>query len=192
MPTAYTDLRRHTWDVRLTVAGIQRIDSGDYSLIWNEAFSLLDPSKEVYSRLLTDKRLVIAMIYELVKPQIHNNTYYQTYRQQVVESLPDPSPDAVEDAIQFEWADGVDGSVLNAAVDAFWQALADFFPDQRTTILKFRDTQQKATSRVQEEMAHLIDAAGPMIDEELTSKREQITAELRASLRGTPTTASSK
>ena len=77
-----------------------------------------------------------------------------------------------EDLYQSEFRKSIDGEVMNQAVIAFWGALADFFPDQATTILKFHDAQIQAMKIIESEMESAIQEISPLVRSGIKKSRE--------------------
>lgn len=171
--TTFVDTRNHTWDTRLDLDASERIDAADYSLIWDKPFSLLSPSKEIFSRISTDRRLTMAMVYAMLRPSILATPHYAKLLNAFRASPGDYAPiDSEEDLIQSEFRKAINGKVMNAACDAFWVSLADFFPDQENIILKFRDAQQEAMKIIEAEMESMIEESTHLVRQGIHQSRE--------------------
>lgn len=171
--TTFTDTRNHVWDTRLDLDASERIDAADYSIIWDKPFSLLSPTKEVFSRISTDRRLTMAMIYAMLRPTIMAHPHYAKLLDAFRANPGNYAPiESEEDLIQSEFRKAINGKVMNAACNAFWVSLADFFPDQENIILKFRDAQQEAMRIIETEMESMIEESRHLVRTGIHQSRE--------------------
>ncbi len=167
MSGTFTDRVGHVWDVTLTLDGAERVDASDFSEIYPDQFSILEPDRKLFSDLLHKTRLLFAIIFAVVRPQIKANLGIDL----------DAEP-AREDEAQHAFKDCLDGASINAAREAFWRTLADFFPDQKTALLLLIEEYQKGREQVEKELR----AIQPTITEALTKDIQAKAGVLRKSL----------
>ncbi len=160
MSTIFTDRKGRSWDVALDLLKASRIDKSDFKEYWDKEFSILDLDKLLIQKLLNDPAFLFALIWVVVQDQ-----------------LPDSFPKE-QDAAQAEFVSGVNGPTIEAARSAFLEALADFFPDQRTvlSILKDQNTtlHQKAATKLLETVPLLNDLLDEEFNERVTALMEEL------------------
>jgi hypothetical protein len=172
---AYRDQRGHVWNVSLTLAGGRRIDKADYEAVWSHPFSILAPDEHLFPKMAENRSLVMCMIYPLIQPQIYAHKDYQS----LFEEYMALNPDELDQKVQEYWGEAQTGEVIDKACDAFWDALADFYPDQRTVILKFKDAQRNAIRMITAKMERMMTEALPLVEEEMNASSDQLMRELR-------------
>jgi hypothetical protein len=133
----FTDALGRTWDVTLTLAGAMRIDASDFSEVTSLKFSMLEPTREFITALLTDTPLCFAVIFALVQPQVKTQLGID----------PQESPEAFNEA-QKLFLEGLTGPVIVAGKDTLWGAVSDFFPDQQTALSMLHRQYREARQRV--------------------------------------------
>lgn len=181
MPHEYTDLNKHTWDVELTLDGSERIDSEDYSLIYSKPFSILAPNQEIWNRLAVDRRLIMAMIYAMIRPQVYEHPHYiklaNAYDANPKDYLGYENRD---DFIQSNFRKAINGQVIDDACEAFWGSLAAFFPKQEKVILKYRDIQREGMELVNAEVEEMLEQdAIPILKASLKDGRKRFTNDIK-------------
>ncbi len=138
----FTDTQGDKWDVTLTLAGARRIDESDFTAFGiDKGFSILEPKRDIFNRILTDSRLAMACVWAIVQPQVKEKLGI------------DPATDY--DSAELAFMDRLDGSAIKEAKDALWGTLSDFFPDQRKALSTLKhafDTAQKKIARSVEMM----------------------------------------
>jgi len=209
LPTQFTDTRNHTWDVTLTLASAKRIDAADFSLIWNQAFTILDPSKELFGKLASDKRLAIAMAYHIIRPKLDTIADYR----QVIENTTEdyerriatlrehhdiafpgtpyvytciPLSDEIEVALENYWSEAIDGRVLNDACNALWESLCFFFPSNQNTIRAFKEIQQKNLNLIEKELLEVMNQVAPLIESDTKKKVAAIMSKIKQDFTDSP------
>ena len=161
MPRSFTDAKGRNWDVSLSLAGAMRIDRSDYSELTTKQFSMLKPDKELLLDVLTDTPLLFAMIWALVQPQAEK-----------LIGITDP------EKAEAEFLEGLNGQAIQAGREAFWGAVADFFPEHQTALLTLLGQYQKAGQRVAMEIKAMEADIESLISEQVNREA----ANLRRSL----------
>lgn len=135
--TRFTDAKGREWDCTLTLAAARRVDDSDFTAITGFEFSVLRPDRQFFIEILTDTRLLFAVIWAVVYPQASRHEGF---------------PDAPEDA-EREFTEGLDGDALERGREAFWEAISRFFPQQRnvlsTLMRQFRNGQRQVAAQIQ-------------------------------------------
>ena len=134
----FRDRLGREWDVTLTLASAQRIDRSDFTELTKMEVKILQPSKELFSELLTNKPLAMGVIWAIVHRQ--------------AEQMQPPVTD-------LDFLEAIDGRAVTDALAAFWETLADFFPQAKTAISDMRALQIKAEEVAQAGLAKMSPAA---------------------------------
>ena len=186
-PFIMEDRLGRTWDLTLTMEGAKLIDRADYSEITDLEFSILEPTKQVFLRVLTDGPLVLAMIWAMVQEQAE-------------EKCLSPKDEAgnfredeeAQEKAQLAFLRGFDGPHIRKDKTVFWRAVCDFFPDHKTGLLvlegKLERSQQKLAEQIQglePEIDQMLDSLiGPEIQKGMDGLRAEV-AKLRSGQKST-------
>lgn len=137
----YTFKDRHgnKWDASLTLAGAKRIDAYDYALVANKdqdpaVFTILDPGKGFFEEVLSTPAVLWAMLFQVVKPQVKKLLNI------------DPEQNPIEAEVAF--CDGLLGKTMEDAREAFWESIANFFPESKTALLMLAKIQKEANKKI--------------------------------------------
>jgi len=152
----FKDTKGRTWDLYLTLAGAQRIDQSDFSEVYGKPFSILSPTKEFFTEVITNTGLIFGMIWCLVKPQADS-----------------------KDISQEDFLEAVDGNVIQEARDAFWGTLTNFFPEYKTMLLSLIKQYKEGLLKIGQEMDKLSQTALPeamnrVIDKSMQDLRNEL------------------
>lgn len=122
---AFKDNAGRAWELRITPAGIRRTKT----LVDVNLGTLLANQMQPLSELVSDPIALIDVVYCLCKPQA----------------------DAIG-VTDEQFGEGLVGDGLEAAVDAFLEALSDFFPSRQGRVLKtlFRKMREEQTTLAME------------------------------------------
>lgn len=148
----FTDKRGRTWDLELSMDAAKRVDASDFSEISEIKFSLLRPGRELFSSILSDGPLQWAIIWAVVQPQVEANLGSDLAK--------DP------EAAETEFLKGLNGPAIKQGREAFWRALADFFPEHGTALLTLIERLEKANQRIGLRISEM----GQQMDEALAKK----------------------
>lgn len=109
-PTSFVDRKGRVWDLTLTIAGAKRIDNSNFSEIYPDKFSILNPDKEgkFYTEILMNPSLIIAMAWAILYPEAE--------AQKVTDE---------------EFLESLDGVAVRKLREAFWESLRSFFQETR-------------------------------------------------------------
>lgn len=127
----FTDKLGREWDVSLDMAGAHRIDNSDFSALSDEEFTFVNPDKRTFMLLLSDSSLLFAMVWAVVQPQVKRNLDID---------LEDDTVDLAtltkrKEQAEIEFLSGLNGRAIREGREAFWRAIADFFPEHQTVLL---------------------------------------------------------
>lgn len=150
----FTDATGRTWDVSLDALAAIRIDDSDFSALTDRRFSFLDPGKDDLLHVLTRTRLLLAVIWAIVQPQIEPGTK------------------------ETDFLRSLNGDAIDAAREALIEACADFFPDVRSVLSTYLQTLRDAKQQYQAQMT----AMAPEIQAALAKDVETGLAEVRQKL----------
>lgn len=159
----FTDKKGRAWDVTLTLGGARRIDNSDFSEITTKTFSILRPNKDLLADVLTDTPLLFAIVWALIQPQA-----------------------AAIGVDEGEFLDGLDGAAIARGREAFWGAIADFFPEHATALSTLLGQYAKANKRIAAEIASMETEIEAVVNEEVTAQTEKLRQELRTIRGGSP------
>lgn len=165
----YTDRKGRTWDLSLDLLTCERINASDFSALPDPPgpFSIYNHDKIIIGRLITDARFMFALIWAIVQPQVKEK--YQTWQAGKPEGDGDHFPIDPKDAeaAELEFISGVNGSTIVAARNALFEALYDFFPEQKTALSLLMKQLQKAQEKVASKLAEVEPILDQMMDLDL-------------------------
>lgn len=118
-PRTFTDAKGRTWDLSLTMGICKRVDRVDFSALTTLKFSLLRPTEALFTELAMNGALLYGVCWYIVQPQ--------------AKAFP-----ADPDEAELEFCDAADARTIEDARAALWGALADFFPQHRTGLLRIQ------------------------------------------------------
>lgn len=168
----FTDAKGRTWDCKLTLAAAKRIDASDFSGITDtDVGSILRPNKEFFINVLSDYPLLFAMVWAVVYPQAKK---VQDRDGNGFSPLPDDDPEGS----QNEFMDGIDGKTIEAARDAFWEAIMDFFPQRRTALSGLMKTFNRGQEMIGEKITGMEGRIQDLLAEKMDQELDQLMSEL--------------
>lgn len=171
----FTDKAGNSWDVSLDLAGARRIDNSDFSSLTDEEFSIVKPDKRTFMLILDNSSLLFAMIWAVVQPQVKEKLGV------------DPEEDLEKAEAAF--LTNMNGRAIEEGREAFWQAIADFFPEHRTVLLNLMRQFGRAHQRVAEKIGELESHMSKMVDLEVDKGMAKLKEEMEKELQGsTPET----
>jgi hypothetical protein len=197
-----TDSNGHIWKLHLNIAAARRIDNSDYSAISSTKFSILQPDKKTFMNIMSDRNLLVAIIWTMVQPQVKE--MHVRYSDRTTDPRPITSANASQNPVgdwnsalptefpfdpnsQQELAEeyfvsGFDGEVLLQAVALMWQVLADFFPEHRTVLSSIEGQIARLRTKEQEQILKLMPEVSSIADEEMEAVMGRATQKLRKDL----------
>lgn len=172
--TTFKDKFGHQWDVSLDLFAIKRIEASDFSALgYKKPPSMLVPSKEFLTDCITNTSLMFAMMWAVVQPQI-----LQRF------TLIDPDP--TKEPMDNEWPNDADGNPdemeflrrmngpsIDAAKNAWWEAVADFFPQHRIILCRLITMYRKATDTINTKVNHHLTDYQTTIDQVMDQEIEK-------------------
>lgn len=164
MSTTFIDRLGRHWDCTLTMAGARRIDASDFSLLTDHKFSILSPTPEFFTELLVDTRVLFAMMWAVVYPQAAQHDAFK-----------DLTPEEAQD----EFLNGLDGSAIQAGREAFWEAIAGFFPEQKTGLSSIMRQHKTAQRKLTEKLGTMEPEIDAFVDREIEKGLAQIRQQLQ-------------
>lgn len=160
----FVDRQGRIWDLTMTMGAAHLIDHSDYSALSPKKISILNPDKETFSRLMEDSNLLWAVIWTIVQPQ--------------VERILGIDPKKDYDKAEQEFLLALDGPAIQRGKTAFWRAVADFFPDQKTALLALLQGQEAAQKELNEEIATMMPDIQQMMSEETKAEIKRLKKQL--------------
>jgi len=107
----FIDTKNRTWDVTLSLAAARRIDASDFGGLKPEGFCFLNPDEQLVRTMVFQTAPMFAAIWATIEPQ------------------------ALAAGVTVEqWEEGLDGTVIEKAKEAWWGSLQHFFPDLATSL----------------------------------------------------------
>lgn len=163
-PFQFTDCLGRTWDLTLTLAIAERVDKSDFSTITDKPICILDTGKADFQLYFHNQRLLAALCFIICKEQ-----WGQL-----------PQVNGTDDnALSVEFAKGFRGNTFASARKALGEALADFFPDLKTIILKSLEQNQKLVDQINAQVTEVTNLAEEMLPEEMQAIFEPLKQALR-------------
>lgn len=133
-PPKFTDALGREWNLTITLAAAQRIDQCDFSDLIDEPISFLDPSKDFFQLLLNKTSLQFAIIWCIIEPAAKS-----------------------QGITQEDFCEAILPPQLNEAKQALWRAIADFFPQLRTSLTRLGEIHLKHLKTVDQKLAEAAD-----------------------------------
>ncbi|MGW8178344.1 MAG: hypothetical protein ACWGQW_06200 [bacterium] len=184
-PLELTDRLGRTWDLTITVAAARRIDRTDFSIVTNKRISIMvdnNQLQDVFQELLTNLNLTLAFIFRIIEPQLKDKIGSDP--KYVADALMGDGREEIEEAFM----EGFDGNTISVAKQVLWEALMDFFPEQRTILStawrSYHDGLQKVMKRVEAMSPELQEKLDQMLTTKLDNLREESLTELEKELGG--------
>lgn len=122
--TTFKDRFGNEWDCKIDMATAARINRWDFSQVYPRPVSLYTPDEQLLKDLALNAGLVVAFVYAICKPRID-----ERYK-----DVTDTISDGVNPR-EMAFLRGIDGAAIEDAKTALFEALADFFPPRKTSIL---------------------------------------------------------
>lgn len=169
MSTTFTDRKGRTWDVALDLRIARQIDKADLSEVSdNYTFSILRPDRTLYGKLITDAPFLFGVIWAMVQDQVAAK--HEAYRLLPDNRIPGdtfPISPKEPEAAELEFVSGINGPVIEAARNAFIEAMSDFFPEQRTVLSTLMRQSKKLSEKVGKKMEESEPLMENLLEEEL-------------------------
>ena len=152
---SFKDASGHTWDLNLNLAAAERIDKCDFSLLTDEKFSILAPTEKAFELFTSDTAVIFACIWCIIHPQ------------------------ATELGIdQDQFKERINGDTIYPAKKAFWGALQDFFPEQRTVLSKMVEMFDLTLKKKSEGLKKLLPEVEKAVERDIDKMIEKTKEEL--------------
>lgn len=164
----FKDRNGKTWDATLTLAGAKRIDASDFSEVTKKEFSILDPGSTFFEDVLKTPAVLWAMLFAVVKPQVKKNLGI------------DPDEEPIKAEVMF--CEGLLGESMDNARDAFWAAIADFFPASKTALLALIRLTKKANARVGKNLRTMEPKMDELMDLSIDKETKKVEEKLKKML----------
>lgn len=160
----FTDRQGTQWDVTLTMAGAMRVDNSDFTALGvEEGFSILEPRRDIFNKILGDSRLAMAVVWAIVQPQVKEKLNV------------DPKE---EDVAQAAFYERLDGGVIKSAKDALWGTITNFFPEQKTVLLSLKTAYDAAQVKIGKELEMMQGDIAKMMEDQVTLEMGNVRKEL--------------
>lgn len=173
-----TDRNGHVWSLAITLAGANRVEGTSFDLYTKQKISFFNPGdtfRETFSELMTNSPLLFAVIFRIVEPQVN----------QLLQIDPVQNRAAAEEAFM----DSIDGRTASEMREKFWDAVADFFPENRTALLAAKEQMQESLRKVDQHLKDLTPRMREILDAQIQQGvqklRDQLDQEL-LKITGTP------
>lgn len=167
----FKDSEGDVWSLKITLAEARLIDQANYEEVTKVPFSIMEPSRDFFGEVAQNVNFAMFMAYVIVREQ-----FIEKLNLKVDDSKAGQDGFITEDKAQTLFVKRLDGDAIHSARGALLRALADFIPSQRTALLRAQDSMEKATARLNMEMASL---AG-QIDQVVAQRLDQGAQELRS------------
>ena len=172
--TTFKDAKGREWDTKLTLGTARQIDRSDFTALGLPPdFTILKPSREFFTTMLTDPQIMFALVWAVVHPQAKNHKDF-------------PSVETDYDNAEMEFVSAIDGDALERGRAAFWRAISDFFPKQKTALLTLMRKYTEAEGKIATGIANMDQKIGAVLDKEIAEQLANLEAKLdEATLGGT-------
>jgi hypothetical protein len=169
----FKDTEGRLWTVRFTLGIAKFIDDIDFSNVTDVKFSMLEPTQELFTRVLHDIKSLFAVIWLVVSyvDQSGTSQVEQHFHEKVTEEN--------QERLQQKFMDAVGGDVIELARIAAWGAAADFFPRHKTVLLNMIQQYRKVHERVDLKVNTMGEKVDQMIDQYLDSQMDNLMEELK-------------
>lgn len=170
-PRTFQDAQGASWDVSLNLLAARRVDTSDFSELTDHKFSIMSPTRDMFASVMSDTPLVFAVIWAIVQPQVKDNLGI------------DPKEDP--EGAETEFLSRIDGPTVKSGRDAFWKALADFYPDHRTALLTLQDRIDHANAKIGERIRLMGGDLDEILDKQITKEMDGMKKHLEESMNQT-------
>lgn len=154
MAHTFVDRFDRTWNVALDFAAAKRIDDSNFANVTDlKDWSFLRPSKELFGEIISNPKLLMALVWAVVQPQVKDRLNLD--------------PMAEYEQAELEFLRGIDGDTYTKARTAFCEALASFFHEAKNGLLILVHQRQRAVEKLDKELAGVMDQATAFIDGEI-------------------------
>lgn len=153
----FTDTKGRQWDVSLSLGSVLRVDKSDFTALTKEEFSFAVPDRQTLQLIFTNAPLQAAIIWAVIKPQADKLGVDEN-----------------------EFLDGIDGEVWKKAKDAFFGAIADFFPETKTALSALKRNIAKAKETIEEVMGEMNPAMEQAFMKAIQKEAEKVRKQLEA------------
>ncbi len=170
----FKDRFGNEWNCRIDMATAARLNRWDFSQVYGRPVSLYSLDDQLLKDLTLNAGLVVALVYAIVKPTVDER--YKDISDLVGEDGVNPR--------EMAFLKGLDGTAIEAAKTALFEALADFFPPRKTAILNALNRPRQAEAEMEAEMearepelAAMIKKKGSEYIDKMVSKLQQMDVE---------------
>ena len=168
----FKDRHGRKWDAMLTLAGAKRVDTYNFEAVApGKTISLLAPDSNFFEDTLKNPAVLWAMLFAVVKPQVKKNL--------------DIDPDEDPELAEITFCDGLVGPSMDEAREAFWAAIANFFPESKTALLTLLRLTKKAQEKVGKSLRTMESKIQEVYDETVNGEMEKAKRELDKLLKKT-------
>lgn len=161
---SFKDKNGEEWDLTMTLGAAERIDSADLTKFYKEPHSILDmQDKSFLGTLLSDIRLMFAVIWCVISPEYHKRH---------------PELNNDDEAAQQKFADAVDRRTTVDGREAFIASLSDFSQGETTAFSLLIEGDRK----IREIAAIEVETLRPELMVQLEQTTRQRLADLKVQL----------
>lgn len=119
----FTDCKDREWKLEMTLGLAEKIEAEDFSAVYDNPVSILDPDEHFFTLGITNTPLLFSMVWLMVEGQ-HEGVDIN------------------------EFKNGINGETIAKVKEAFWGCLIDFFPEKKTAlsgiIQRFKEVMKRA------------------------------------------------
>lgn len=181
---AYRDRFGRMIDLHITLATMQDLESCDFGNLTDKDVSFLSPNEDLFRELMENAPFMTAAVFVIAKDQFRE--YMETEanadgvsdrdKKRKLASLTD------DDKLSYLFLDSIDGKVKDGMRRAFYEAMADFFPQMGSLLLNLVTTQEQAeselTKKLNEKIPHMMQKTMTQFRKGLTPFLEEMDKEL--------------
>ncbi|MDR1268604.1 MAG: hypothetical protein LBK82_03675 [Planctomycetaceae bacterium] len=178
----FKDFTNFEWSIDLKIKHIEAVkklckDQGGHPV---DLLELIE--KGLLDRLLNDINLLIEIVFVICYDQIKeqfNITEYDADNADLFEMIPEWKKESAMKKASRWFANRIDGATLIPLIEAFQEALIDFFPSEsRKAALRKIIAKSKELERIQdEELEAQINEMFPMVTEKMRSEAKRVAKE---------------
>lgn len=181
--THFNDRDDHKWELALDLASAKRIENSDFSEMgYKKKISFVIPEKEFLTDCISNTGLIFAMVWAVIQPQIEDQFELIEFDPKKVGKKPPEGKwpkDEHGDPDENEFLRRMNGKAIEDAKEAWWEAVADFFPQHRIILWRLISMFKKAQATVKEKVDQHIGEFQTTIDQVMGQEIEKGLAEIR-------------
>jgi hypothetical protein len=180
----FKDRHGNEYDTTMTLLVARRVDASDFTAVYKEKFTILNPPKNFLHQLFVNGPLASAIVFSIIIDQVAKVALtadeYKVFKSS--ETGSDEYQPLYEKVEEF-YLDSIDGDTLDRIREALVTSLANFIPDHKTALLQSLKQFIETRTTINQEIERASEEAKDLIQEEIREIGSQELKELTKKMR---------